>query len=77
MGTISEGGGVVNLIAQEKYGRGKRQVHYGHLVKALCRAAAYCSGTYGEKSTIIIPYKMACDRAGGDWDTVLTESLWR
>ncbi len=75
MGDLSHADNVINLIAQENYGRdphnrGERQVHYGYLAKALRRAATMFS-SYDEERTLIVPYKMCCDRAGGDWDVVV------
>ncbi len=70
MGTVSYGDDVINLIAQENYGTGKRQVHYGYLSEALRRAAILFS-SYEQGRTLIVPYKMCCDRAGGDWDVVV------
>lgn len=70
MGSFSEGGNVINMIAQENYGRGKRQVHYGYLAKALPKIVRAFS-SYDEERTLIVPYKMACDRAGGDWNVVV------
>jgi hypothetical protein len=70
MGRISHGDNVINLIAQEGYGRGKRQVHYGYLAEAL-HWTATMFGSYEEECTLIVPYKMCCDRAGGDWDVVV------
>ena len=75
MGDLSHADNVINLIAQEGYdkehhNRNKRQVHYGYLAKALRRAATMFSG-YDEARTLIVPYKMCCDRAGGDWDVVV------
>ena len=69
MGDLSHADNVINLIAQENYGIGERQVHYGYLAKALRRAAVMFS-SYDEARTLIVPYKMCCDRAGGDWDVV-------
>ena len=69
MGDLSHADNVINLIAQENYGRNARQVHYGYLAKALRRAATLFS-SYDEDRTLIVPYKMCCDRAGGDWDVV-------
>ncbi len=77
MGDLSHADNVINLIAQENYGRephnrGERQVnvHYGYLAKALRKAAVMFS-SYDEERTLIVPYKMCCDRAGGDWDVVV------
>ena len=69
MGDLSHADNVINLIAQENYGRNSRQVHYGYLAKVLRKAAVMFS-SYDEERTLIVPYKMCCDRAGGDWDVV-------
>jgi O-acetyl-ADP-ribose deacetylase (regulator of RNase III) len=56
---------VLCLIAQEYYWTEKRQIHYGHLIRALkhaCENHIIC--------TIGIPYPMGCGLAGGDWNTV-------
>ena len=60
---------VANMVAQEFYGYdGKRYVDYGHLANCLRHINTL---NPMPKIPIAIPYKMACDRAGGDWDTVL------
>ena len=73
---------VVNMIAQEFYGRGKRQVHYGALAKCLLNAPLACKKlllqdglNYGDSRIqnfkLGVPYKLASDLAGGDWNVVL------
>lgn len=75
LGTAITENRIINLIAQENYGRGRRQVHYGNFTKAL-RYAAHSIYTANLK-TIGVPYKIASDRAGGDWEVIkeLLESL--
>ena len=62
-------GFVMNMVAQENYGRGGlRYVHYGMLAKCLWHVEML---SYGVTKKIGIPYKLASDRAGGDWQIVL------
>lgn len=60
---------VLNIHAQEKYGSDKRHLNYGALSRALCKIAEHYKGIHG--ISIGVPYKMGCDRAGGDWEIVL------
>jgi len=57
---------VINMVAQNGYGSGKRFLNYGAL--AQCLHAVSLDMTV-EK--IGLPYKMGADRAGGDWTIVL------
>ena len=80
---VGNGKRVVNMIAQEYYGRGKRQVHYGALATCLIYAANRCMVDLikkeGYKATrgkfknykLGVPYGLASDLAGGDWNVVL------
>ena len=76
LGKFSCGGGVINLYGQEFYGwhpnehykKTGMQLCYRALDTAMTRAAVQLGTT---NYTIAIPYKMASDRAGGDWDTVI------
>lgn len=65
LGTVSSGEIVVNLAAQNLYGREKRQLNYG----ALACGLSTISGISGEFE-VVVPYLMGCDRAGGDWEIV-------
>lgn len=65
LGTISSGGFVVNLAAQDLYGREKRQLNYGALAQCLSQLVN-ASNQY----EMVVPYLMGCDRAGGDWEVV-------
>lgn len=66
--------GVLNLIGQESYGpsNGRRYVHYGYLQRGLISAWFICQFTPmgSHRPKVAIPYKMACDRAGGNWEVV-------
>jgi hypothetical protein len=80
---VGEGKRVVNMIAQERYGRGRRQVHYGALAACLVYAANQCwvdmikkegyKATRGKLKNykLGVPYGLASDLAGGDWNIVL------
>lgn len=57
---------VINMTAQDGYGKGKRFLNYGALAKCLSIVA---SGV--EYLKVGIPFKMGSDRAGGDWSIVL------
>lgn len=62
-------GYVMNMVAQERYSSAKaRYVHYGMLAKCLgyVEMISYCV-----TKKIGVPYKLASDRAGGDWHIVL------
>ncbi len=59
---------VANLIAQDGYGTtGERFVNYGRLAEALYKA----KNIINNKREYVIPFKMASDRAGGDWNFVI------
>lgn len=60
---------VVNMIAQNGYGSGKRFLNYGALANCLCDVRN--TFEYEEVKAIGIPFKMGSDRAGGDWNIVL------
>jgi hypothetical protein len=71
-----EGHQVYNLHAQAEYGYGKRQVDYEALYVALETVKAVMNKR--QQNILGVPYKMACDRAGGDWRIVnsMLESLF-
>lgn len=79
LGSCVEGGKVLNLIGQEYYGRDKkRYVNYGALASALSHCFHVIQfevdeeiGIYPPTITVGIPYNMASDRAGGNWEIVL------
>ena len=56
---------VVNLFAQDGYGRGKRFTDYYALEKCLKEVN---KRFHGER--VAIPYGMSCGLAGGDWSVV-------
>lgn len=60
---------IINLHAQSSYGYdGMRYVNYEALYNSLVEARSKMIAS-GHK-TLGVPYKMACDRAGGDWRIV-------
>lgn len=59
-------GMVINMIAQDGYGRGIRHLNYGALARCLHKASQI-----SKTLNIGLPYKMGADRAGGDWEIVL------
>ena len=75
LGSVSTDGSVLNLYGQDYFGRKSslmndnfsRQLSYVALVEAMLEASKYVP----KGSTIAVPYLMGCDRAGGDWSTVL------
>ena len=74
LGSLSLGGGVINLVGQEKYGYGgKRYGNYGAIAAGLevipCLIGE--NGTHSLDITIGIPYLFASDRAGCEWDIIV------
>lgn len=69
LGTISYSDNVINLHAQDGYGRGIRHLDYEALYVCLEKAAAYISKHGIER--VGVPYRMGSDRAGGNWKVVL------
>lgn len=60
---------IINLHAQGRYGYdGFRYVNYEALYDALTQAKRMMIAS--KQKTLGVPYKMACDRAGGDWRIV-------
>ena len=59
---------VYNLHAQADYGYGKRQVNYEALYHCLEQVKVAMDNR--QQKILGVPYKMACDRAGGDWRIV-------
>lgn len=64
---------VINMVAQEFYGYdGKQYISYKHLESCLEFIAAYWKALSTQGiHTIVVPYKMGSDRAGGDWGVVI------
>lgn len=66
----------INLIAQDGYGargKGVKYLREDWLKSSLeaVRLAYFDNYQEGDPTTILVPYNMGCDRAGGDWDTVM------
>jgi O-acetyl-ADP-ribose deacetylase (regulator of RNase III) len=59
---------VYNMHAQADYGYGKRQVNYEALYHCLGQVKSIMDDR--QQKILGVPYKMACDRAGGDWRVV-------
>jgi len=70
LGAVISGDKVFNIVAQSLYGREKRQVNYGALVLGFQTIIKKLKHDNILNCTIAVPYLMACDRAGGDWETV-------
>lgn len=60
---------VVNLFAQDRYGREKRHTDYDALVLCLINLLLWKSENCSDLN-IYFPYKIGCSNAGGDWDIV-------
>lgn len=56
---------IVNLFAQDKYGRSKCYTDYDALRNCLRQVNEVFAG-----KTVAIPYMMSCVRGGGDWNIV-------
>jgi O-acetyl-ADP-ribose deacetylase (regulator of RNase III) len=59
-------GVVYNLFGQEYYGRDQRHLDYGALADSLIGMSV----DLPEGTTVGFPYKIGCDRAGGNWEVV-------
>ncbi|PAD84952.1 Appr-1-p processing protein [Niallia circulans] len=69
---VSDGKVVVNMFAQDGYGRGKRQTDYDAL--RLCLESIHYTVTSNNTvlngKSVALPYQIGCGLAGGDWDIV-------
>lgn len=67
---------VFNLLAQDRYGYDKRHLNYGALAESLMDMSMELFDMRLNKDQVTpkfrigIPYKIGCDRAGGDWEVV-------
>ncbi len=68
---------IFNLYGQNLFGKETRKTDYEALFSALSRMKGVCDmakGTYSALGkpmpTVGFPYKMGCDRGGGDWRIV-------
>ncbi len=66
---IPKGKFIFNLYGQEFFGTG-RQVNYESIYQALEKMRQTITQLQIE-GNVAFPYKMASDRAGGDWDIIL------
>lgn len=78
LGGVSIGGKVVNLYGQLNYGSGK-QVDYGAYSLALASMIDALSNLPNPDVVVGFPYKIASDRAGGDWEVIreITEGMMK
>lgn len=53
---------VANLFGQQYYGKNAKFTNYNALVRAITRLTLTCN------CDIAIPYRMGCDKGGGDWN---------
>lgn len=73
IGRVEDPQAIVNLFAQDYYGRGHRYTDYDALRLCLERVNQRFVG-----KTVAVPYMMGCGLAGGDWGVVsriIEESL--
>lgn len=59
-----------NLHGQCYYGTSKRHLNYGALAEALFGMEKKLTFNGAMSASVGFPYKMGCDRAGGDWEIV-------
>ena len=66
---------IANLFAQDRYGHGgKRYTDYAAFrscLRELRKRAERFRVLYGKEPQIAMPYRIGCDRGGGDWNIVL------
>lgn len=70
-GMVSIGGNVINMVSQDNYGYdGKRYTNYGVMADIMSQISEIIYADYGLHTRNLVlglPYKMGCDRGGGDW----------
>lgn len=59
---------IANLFGQYDFGRSRRHTNYSALARALHFLAEHMRSN--DLTQVAIPYKLGCDRGGGDWDVV-------
>ena len=71
---------VINLVAQDGYGARWKGIKYfkeGAFEECLKRITSYPNlvtmTEFCHIHTIVVPYKMGADRAGGDWDWIISK----
>lgn len=68
VGCVKDKQMIVNLFAQDGYGRDKQYTDYDALRKCLKSLSELFRG---RATTVAIPYQMGCGLGGGDWSVVL------
>lgn len=61
---------IASMCGQDKYGYKGLYTNYDKLQDCLNSVKQFALTNYKEKPIIAFPYKMSCDRAGGDWNVV-------
>lgn len=69
VGQVTDKQCIVNLFAQDGYGRDKRYTDYDAFRKCLKNLSELLKG-WGAP-TIAIPYQIGCGLGGGDWNIIL------
>lgn len=60
---------IINLFAQDRYGRNKRYTDYDAVESCLKKVSTWQFKNH-PNLPVYIPYKMGCSNAGGNWDIV-------
>lgn len=60
---------IANLFGQDSYGRGSVKTKEDQLFKALRTLHSYAKEN---NLSVSLPWKLGCDRGGGNWDKVLS-----
>ncbi len=65
---------IANMFAQNQYGYdGSRYTDYEAFRSCLVQLSVFADAirqNWGKEPRIALPYRIGCDRGGGDWDTV-------
>lgn len=61
---------VINVFGQYNFGRGQCHTNYDAFSKSMETAIVLCKKLHKDHIKIGIPYKIASDRAGGDWNVI-------
>ena len=72
-GPCSDGRIIINMYSQYEYGTGRCFTEYDAMEQALNEFIEDYETSYsvtGQPLIVGVPYKIGCDRAGGDWNKV-------
>jgi hypothetical protein len=75
LGHVQVVNGVINIFAQDNYGRETRHFNYGAFLKGLLalitNSPLISHSAFGHNKVVIgVPKLIGCDRAGGNWEVV-------